>query len=51
MLSYNSDLLVADRKDETKSARSKDNSTRVVYYKVIVEGCEWSIGKSNITFS
>ena len=51
VLSYNSDLLVADRKDETKSAESKDNGTSVVYYKVIVEGCERSIGKNNITFS
>ena len=51
VLNYNSDLLVADRKHDASSARPKDNSTRVMYYKVIVEGCEWSIGKSNVTFS
>ena len=51
VLSFNSDLLVADRKDDGSTARSKDNRTSVVYYKVIVEGCEWSIGKSNVTLS
>ena len=44
VLNYNSDLLVADRKDDAYSAKPNDNSTRVVYYKVIVEECEWSLG-------
>ena len=48
ILNYNSDFLLGrenEQRGESGQLNVVDNSTRAVYYKVIVEGCEWSIGE------